>query len=204
MTASGRLTFRLPGDWLALDPREEDAARALVAAAVVRIVGSADDAALARRALRARLVAAVQAARDAGAYGLFLCLEIAPGVAVPASLSVHLPEAMRMSPAVGTDPERVIAVLEESFRALGSPGIDTAERLSVPGSSVLRVHRIEERLVEEDARTAVQRTLRADYWYAVPGTKQVALAEFASPLGDIPHALLNLFDSIVRGSSFAE
>ena len=111
MTA--RLAFALPGEWLAIDPRNEAASAGRVDAAVRDIVGAADDAALARRHLRDRLRAVVDAARASGAHGVFLCLEIAAGVRLPATLTVHAPSGMTMTPAVGTSagwPDVIVAV----------------------------------------------------------------------------------------------
>lgn len=197
-----RLTFQLPGRWLAVDPRDQAGAYAQVDAAVRELVGVADDAATARRRLRDQLRRAVDAARDASAHGMFLCLELVPGHATPASLTVHSPAGMRMSPAVGTSADAVLGVLRESFRALEVDGIDSARRLDGPRAKMLRIDRLHEETVGEDGVTAVATRLEAEYWYAVPGSKHVVLASFATPLGEISDAMLNLFDSIALAASF--
>jgi hypothetical protein len=197
-----RLSFQLPGRWLALDPREEGGANQRIDAFAREVVGTADDAVLARRRLAASLRTAADRARDAAAHAMFVCLEAAPGVATPASLTVHAPEGMRMSPAIGTSTDAVLRTLEESLRVLDVPGIDTARRLEGSRASALRLHRLVAETIEEDGVTATSTRLEADYWYAVPGSKQVVLASFATPLGEIPHAMLNLFDSIALAASF--
>ncbi|TQJ30555.1 hypothetical protein [Microbacterium sp. SLBN-146] len=197
-----RLTFQLPGRWLAVDPRDEAAAFAEVDVVVRDVVGPADDAVLARRRLRDQFRRAVVAARAAGAHGMFLCLEIVPDLATPASLTVHAPEGMRMTPAIGTTPTAVLATLEESFRTLETDGIDTAQRLDGPRASMLRLERLREERVEEDGVWAVSTSLEVDYWFAVPGSKQVVLASFATPLGEIRGAMRNLFDSIALAAAF--
>ncbi|MDY0907950.1 hypothetical protein [Microbacterium sp. CFBP9034] len=199
-----RLTFQLPGRWLAVDPRDQDAAYARVDAVVREIVGPGDDAAIARRRLRDQLRRAVDAARDAAAHAMFLCLEIVPELATPMSLTVHAPSAMRMSPAVGTSADAVLGVLRESFGVLAVAGIETARRLDGPRTSMLRIDRVHEEIVEEDGVQAVATRLEAEYWYAVPGSKQVVLASFATPLGELRHAMLNLFDSIALAAFFGE
>lgn len=201
-TRTPRLSFQLPGRWLAVDPRDQDSAYAQADAIVRDVVGSADDAAIARRRLRDVLRRAVDAARDADAHGMFLCLEVAPGVATPASLTIHAPTGMRMTPSVGTSADSVLAVLRESLRALDAPGAETAQRLDGPHASMLRVERLREEVVEEDGVQAVSTSLEADYWFAVPGTKHVALASFATPLGEIRNAMRNLFDSIALAAAF--
>ncbi len=197
-----RLTFPLPGRWLALDPRVGDEAAARIDAAVRELAGAADDAAIARRRLRAAFQRAVDAARDAAAHALFLCIEVVPGIPTPASLTVHAPEGMRMSPAIGTSADAVLGVLRESFEVLAVPGIETVRRLDGPRASMLRLDRLHQETVTEDGVTAVATRLEAEYWFAVPGSKQVVLASFATPLGELRHAMLNLFDSIALAAAF--
>jgi hypothetical protein len=199
---TARLTFQLPGRWLALDPRARDEASARIDEAVRELAGAADDAAIARRRLRAAFQRAVDAARDAAAHALFLCIEIVPDLPTPASLTVHAPEGMRMSPAIGTSADAVLGVLRESFEVLAVPGIETAQRLDGPRASMLRIDRLHEEMVEEDGATAVATRLEAEYWFAVPGSKQVVLASFATPLGELRQAMLNLFDSIALAAAF--
>lgn len=197
-----RLTFQLPGRWLTVDPRDEPAAFAEVDVVVRELVGPADDAAIARRRLRDQFRRAVVAARDADAHAMFLCLELVPGLATPASLTIHAPAGMRLTPAVGASAKAVLATLHESFRLLDVDGIDTAKKLDGPRASVLRLERIREERIEEDGEWVTSTSLETDYWFAVPGSKQVVLASFATPLGEIRHAMLNLFDSIALAASF--
>ncbi|WP_214467966.1 hypothetical protein [Microbacterium flavescens] len=200
--AAPRLTFQLPGRWLAVDPRDRAAASVRIEEVVREVVGAADDAAIARRRLRDQLRTVVERAADASAHALFLCIEIVPDLATPASLTVHAPEGMRMSPAVGTSADAVLSVLQESFRVLEVEGADTARRLDGPRASMLRIDRVHSERVEEDGVEAVASRLEAEYWFAVPGSKQVVLASFTTPLGEIRSAMLNLFDSIALAASF--
>lgn len=196
-----RLTFQLPGRWLTVDPRDEREARARIEATVQDLVGAADDAAIARRRLRAAFDRAVAAAREAEAHALFLCLEAAPGVWTPASLTVHAPKRLRMTPAVGTSADAVLSVLRDGL-ASSRIGVDTARRLDGPRASVLRTDREYEETVEEDGIAVTATRLEADYWYAVPGSKHVVLASFATPLGELRNAMLGFFDSIALAASF--
>ena len=106
-----RLTFQLPGRWLAVDPRDRAAASLRIDEVVREVVGTADDAAIARRRLRDQLRTVVERAADASAHALFLCIEIVPDLPTPASLTVHAPAGMRMTPAVGTSADAVLADL---------------------------------------------------------------------------------------------
>ena len=82
------------------------------------------------------------------------------------------------------------------------PDLETATRMDAAGSAVLRLHAVSTQVIEEDGQSAVQRRLVARYWYTVPNSKQVALVNMSTPLGDIPHAMLRFFDAIVAASSW--
>jgi len=202
-----RLAFALPGTWLAIDPRDEEASFDRVDAAVRDVVGVADDAAAARRRLRDQLRTVVGSARASEAQGVFLCLEVAPGVRLPATLTVHAPSAMSMTPAIGTASAAVLDTLHRSLQTLEVAGIDTAVRVPAPDGGALRIHRRIDETVEgasveaPPVKTPVQR-LEVDYWFAVPGSKRVVLASFGAPLGHLDDAMLNLFDSIAAAARF--
>ena len=55
----------------------------------------------------------------------------------------------------------------------------------------------------EEVDGLVVRNLVVDYWYTVPESKQVVVANFSTPLGAIAHIMLDFFDGMVRSSSFA-
>ncbi len=120
----------------------------------------------------------------------FLMTELRPGTPLPVTLTVFEQPDLRMSPAIGVSPQAVVATLEKVFtRAAASPPRHrppTADpRLRDP-----RLHSIEEQKLahEEDLREAPEelaaeagavsiRRLSADYWYTVPGSKQVLLVK---------------------------
>ncbi|KIC59506.1 hypothetical protein [Microbacterium hominis] len=195
-----QLRFRLPGEWISVDPRDEDAARDHNASIARQIVGPADDAPLLRRRIQSGLDDAAAAAREASAHLLLICREIAPGVPTPVAITVHTP--ITVTPAVGTAPEAVMRAFELSLPHTGEPDLETATRMDAAGSAVLRLHAVSTQMIEEDGQSAVQRRLVARYWYTVPNSKQVALVNMSTPLGDIPHAMLRFFDAIVAASSW--
>ncbi|SDH23705.1 hypothetical protein [Microbacterium sp. 77mftsu3.1] len=197
-----RLAFPLPGTWLAIDPRDEEASFDRVDAAVRDVAGVADDAAAARRRLRDQLRTVVGSARASGAQGVFLCLEVAPGVRLPATLTVHAPSAMSMTPAIGTASAAVLDTLHRGLQTLEVAGIDTAVRVPAPDGGALRIHRRVDETVEGAPVEAPVQRLEVDYWFAVPGSKRVVLASFAAPLGHLHDATLNLFDSIAAAARF--
>ncbi|EXJ53222.1 hypothetical protein AS96_00320 [Microbacterium sp. MRS-1] len=183
-----------------MDPRDEDAARDHNASLAREIVGPADDAPLLRRRIQSGLDDAAAAAREASARLLLICREIAPGVPTPVAITVHTP--ITITPAVGTAPESVMRAFELSLPHTREPDLETATRMDAAGSAVLRLHAVSTQVIEEDGQSAVQRRLVARYWYTVPNSKQVALVNMSTPLGDIPHAMLRFFDAIVAASSW--
>lgn len=198
---SARLQLRLPGEWFALDPRDEDAAAAQIAAIARDVAGVADDAAVARARVRGTFSEVVRAAREAEAEKVLVCREIA-GMPIPASITVHVPGGMRMSPAIGTSPAAVIETLEAALRELAVEGIGDATRLSSPDGDILRIPTAGHEVVEEEGETLDIHRLRADYWYAVPGTKDVLLVSMTTALGDIPNLMLQFFDAIATAAYF--
>ena len=200
--AAPSLRFRLPGSWVALDPRDADTTHAHSARIAREIIGPADDAAALRRRVQSGLDDASAAAREASAHLLLMCREIAPGVPTPVAISVHTP--VEVTPTVGTAPEAVMRAFTASLPHTAERDLETATRTDAAGSAVLRLHSVTAQLIEEDGSTVTQNRLVARYWYTVPGRKQVALVNMTTPLGDIPHAMLRFFDAIVAASSWSE
>lgn len=196
------LVFRLIGTWWRVDLSSDDAARASAADIARGTLGTADQHATARRRLRDDLVAAAAAARDAHARLLLLQTELSPGSPMSATLTLYDDERMRMSPAIGTAPDRVLALLEESLPTIAPDLVTTAVRRPFAGGEVVRVHRIDETVAVDSGEEFTQRRLVAQYWYPQPGSKHLLLVVLSTPLGDIAHTLLSYFDAIVEVSHF--
>lgn len=196
------LRFRLPGSWHPV-LLNQLASSELIATFVASVVGTRDIDATVRARLRHDLTTAIATAHAGHAQAMFIATEITPGLPMPVTLTVYAPPQMRMSPAVGTAAETVIAVLEESFTRTSMAHLETARRSSITGSEILRLHHVDDHELPEqpDLHT---RTLTADYWYTVPGSKQVVVATFSTPMGDIPNLMLDYFDAVVRASYWEE
>ena len=199
-----QLTFQLPGRWNRVDLSTEESLARTVREYVDDRVGTSDADTRARSLLRDRFTTALTTARDAGATTALIATEIAPGTPMPVMLTIYSPRALRMTPAVGTKPEVVGAMLRRGLTELGVDGADEATELSIAGSSILRIVRDQTEPVHPDVPQQQLTTLVVDYWYTVPGSKQVVLANFATPLSDIPTVMLSFFDAAVRASYFAE
>ncbi len=200
--ADQELAFRLLGTWWRVDLDSDDAARTSATEIARGTLGTADQNATPRRRMRDDLVAAAAAAREAQGRLLLLQTELAPGEPMSAMLTLFDDDRFHMSPSIGTNPDRVLAVLEEALPAIAPDMADTAARRPFADGEVVRAHRIDETVEEEDGESYTSRRLVAHYWYPVPDSKKLALVVLSSPLGDIPNVLLTYFDAIIDVSGF--
>lgn len=198
------LPFRLIGTWWPVDLESDEAASASASAVARGTLGTRDQEATARRRLRDDLVVAARTAREARARLMLLQTELAPGEPMSATLTLYDDDRVRMSPAIGTSPDRVLAVLEESLPTIAPDLAPTAVRRPFTDGEVVRVHRVDEVIEVEAGQEFTQRRLVAQYWYPRPDAKHLVLAVLSTPLGDIPHTLLSYFDAIVEVSRFIE
>lgn len=201
-THEPELAFRLLGTWWRVDLDSDDAARASATEIARGTLGTADENATPRRRMRDDLVAAARAAREAHGRLLLLQTELAPGEPMSAVLTLFDDDRFRMSPSIGTNPERVLAVLEEALPRIAPEMAETAVRRPFADGEVVRAHRIDESVEVENGERFTQRRLVAQYWYPVPDSKKLSLVVLSTPLGDIPNALLAYFDAIVEVSGF--
>ncbi|MFJ6679769.1 hypothetical protein ACIQLK_11715 [Microbacterium sp. NPDC091382] len=197
----GELRFRLPGRWFSVDLSTEASTAASISAIARDAVGPADDRATERATVRRGLREAVAAGAAGDIRALMLAHEITPGTPLPVTLLVFEPSDLRMSPAVGTEPSKVLGVLTEALARLDPEAHATLTQVSGPGVPALRTHRVEE--VGRDEDLSGTRRLSADYWVPVPETKGVLVVRLATPLGDIENLMLSLFDGFVAAAFFA-
>lgn len=198
------LAFRLIGTWWPVDLESDEAASASASVVARGTLGTRDQEATARRRLRDDLVVAARTAREARARLMLLQTELAPGEPMSATLTLYDDDRVRMSPAIGTSPDRVLAVLKESLPTIAPDLAPTAVRRPFTDGEVVRVHRVDEVIEVEAGQEFTQRRLVAQYWYPRPDSKHLVLAVLSTPLGDIPHTLLSYFDAIVEVSRFIE
>ena len=192
------LRFRLMGSWHPVLLNQLDST-ALVSVFVASVIGRRDIDATIRARMRGDLTTAITRARERDAVAMFLATEITPGIPMPVTLTVYAPPRMHMSPAVGTEAETVRGALQKSFAQIGMEHLDTARTFSIAGSEILRLHHVDAQELPEQPAAHV-RTLTADYWYTVPDSKQLVVATFSTPMGDIPNLMLDFFDSLVAAS----
>ena len=199
---ASRLTLRLPGTWVQLDPNRPEVSTERIHSFVELAIGRADELAQARHDMRHALGTMMDGAPDAAALeSTFLCHEIAPGSPTPIAVSVFAPADVHMSPAIGTGPRAVIETFLAAMKALGDAADWT--RIDCADGEAARRWRITETVAAEGAEDLPLRSFVADYWRTVPGSKRLVLVTVTSPLADIPQTLIRLADAIVAGSRFA-
>lgn len=198
-----RLHFRLPGKWHRVDLSGGSASEASIKQAVAATLGRADARAKMRAQLRQELRTAVESARQAEAMTMMFSTEISPGTPLPVSLVVYAPAGLRMSPALGTDPEKVLAVASEGLKRTDPVRAASLHRLAGAGGPVDRTHSVE-RIAPSELipDTAGATRLVADYWVPVPGTKQVAMVRLSTPMGELENTMLSYFDVLIGATYF--
>ena len=198
------LEFRLPGAWERFATGGASDGAAQVKGFVERLVGKADEQAQLRAGLRARLAEGIRAAQEGSAQSLFVCREIAPGVATPVVMTVYTPAELRMSPVVGTSPEAVMAAYKQARTQVYGESPEAWADLAIPGAQILRTVKAGDVALHPQAPDATIPNLQVDYWYTTPESKQIVLVNFFTPLADIRNVMIEFFDSIVRASRFAD
>ena len=197
-----RLAFRLPGAWEQFSPDESKKLETHVRTYVESRLGTSDEHAQLRILLRRQLQAGLKAANEAEAESMFICSEIAPGIPVPVAMTVYSPNDLKMSPSVGTSPERVMDVFKRGrAESLKETEDDWAE-FAIPRARILRTIREETTPIIPEIEDVTTPNLLVDYWYTVPDTKKIIVVGFSSPLADVRNVMIEFFDSIVRASRF--
>src|SRR5690606_36232935 len=158
-----------------------------------------------RQRVTHELTEAIDAAVRAGGQSMFIAVNILDGVPLPISFAVYLPET-GMTPAIGTDADRVLDILEQGITQVATSGHadpgDTTDRIRVELSETkaTRLHRVRTIDVGSGADTGTMETLVVDYWTAVPGTKRVMLVSFSTSMAELQQQLLQFFDAIMRAA----
>lgn len=207
-----QLVFRFPGTWwpIPLDDREK--ARTSIRELVRRQVGAADDRAALRNELQRHLLAALEESIDGDGQSFHIALEIIPRIPIPVAVSVTLPQ-QAITPAVGTEPQAVMAVLARGIEETQGDAWSTAHQFVTKQSAVLRIHRRfgvdgkpfdpqdfhPEQLPAHDQDDVLD-VLAAQYWITIPGTKRFAMVTCSTAYGPLEETMLKFFDSLIRAS----
>lgn len=193
MNTSTAPTFAMPGTWSRLDLRSDAAMLRGIRRIADQSFGSADELASLRHEFRAMLTEIAETSRTQHAVDLYFAREITPGVPMPVSLAVFLPEI---------DDARFSSLGVEELRTavsavVSQPGDEKNE--SVPLATVVQAaRRTRVRTVPESEHTPRYDLLQADYWLAAARPNRIALLSFSTALADFEEEMLELFDAIVK------
>jgi|GEM_PF-2111149 len=199
------LRLRLPGQWWTADLNDRAGALAAAGRLIRLRVGTTDDRAPLRARLHHDFVAAIDRAIEGGGRRMFLAIEIAEGVPLPIAITVFAPD-VELAPAIGTDPDRVLDVLERGMLS-GEHGTvqerDSITRVAAATSRAIRtvgVHTVE---VGNGADRGELDVAVVRYWIAVPGVKRLALVDCSCSYAALVDELVVFFDALMRVASWA-
>ncbi|MEI2714932.1 MAG: hypothetical protein V9G04_16995 [Nocardioides sp.] len=191
MTAVQTPTFVLPGKWWRVDLRTPETVRQSIRS-LTKSAMPGDQFAQVRAEMLATTASAAEQAANAGAVAFHLALEIVPGLPIPLTLAVYLPEMpMRLSSL--SSGLASAESLGEFLRADGSVVSAWAEGEHL---GVARAMRVRSPATEELGATDV---LHVDYWLVCEGSSATAVLSFSAPvLWEVAtEAMLSLMDAVV-------
>lgn len=200
-TALPQLRLRLPGSWWQVPLHDRDEARASVRRLVAVQLGVSDDRARARVDVERRLLEALEDAIAGEGQAFHVALSIVPGVTLPVSALVALPD-QQLTPAIGTDAATTMSVLAQGLANVTDGGTEAVHRFQAGRSEVAR--RVRHRTTTNPDGPEELTTVAVEYWMTVPGTKRFVLVTFTGPSGELEGPLTGLFDQIVRASTWTE
>ncbi|WP_130796386.1 MULTISPECIES: hypothetical protein [Streptomyces] len=178
-----------PQEWyqIPLAPGERERS---VNALVDRQFQGQDDAAAAKHRVRGQLLEQAESAFRNHGVELYLSLQSVGPVTVPASLLVTFVPGHTVP----------CSSLEELAERAGGGDLEVESTLEeLPSGPAVRVRRREEPV--DGSPADVEPPVAVDYYLPIPGTDDLLLLSFSTPLPAIADALVQLFDAVAR--SFA-
>lgn len=191
--------FVLPGMWSRVDLTDEASSRRTVRRLIEESIGTRDDLARQRSELRQLLQPAVDSAREVGAVDLYIAVELADGVPLPAWLMVFLP-SIEDADFSRFGIKELKTVLQDSAEIF-EPGAATSALEPAEGSaSAIAAVRQNwrRRTVSPDDPEVGFDVLEVDYWIAAAHPNRIALLTFSTGYAEYEEQMLMLFDAVVR------
>lgn len=170
----------LPTGWWLVDVRSKRARDHSIRTLVESRVGRADDHAKLRAELRAELGRQAQDAMRAGAFLLAISLMEHDEIGLPAALAGY-----RVPRSGGGE-------LRSLQAAIGPH--ESVELVEAERGDVLRTTSTSDARLDPNGPQVPM--FRADYWLDLPGTSELVLLVFTTPLVEAAEAFLDLFDAI--------
>jgi hypothetical protein len=191
---SGAPRFALPGTWGRINLASSATMQSSIRKVVEHAIGRDDRLATVRAEMRSRFLEAAAVARDHDATDFHIALELAPGIPLPAWVSVFVPDID------ATDFQTLgLTDLKEALNF----GLSTAQNDVATAQTVVektRVHAVRQafRTVQPATEEAPElELLRADYWLAAPNPNRLALLSFTTGYVQFETEMLELFDAVI-------
>lgn len=210
------LNVPVPGKWYRVIVDRRMGRRSSIDRLSKVMLGSGDEYAGARREIRNALDEACDLAENIGAQGIHFATELWDGGSFPVYLIICKPEFMRVDLSLSGDPAEVLGVVHDVLDRSGAAPVEIVGQqfaalrtVSVEcdyDGEVLRhfADLAGSNDVEQVVKDLGVESLQVDYWCHIPGTCEVMLQSFRTPLGLIHNHILTLFDAIVEVSWFEE
>lgn len=192
------LRFELSPAWKPIDLSSENTARKDCDAVVHELLGAhlVKNSVVARRMQES--VARIQSLTGKGISELYVTAGSHPAVFLLLSLTVAQRTQITLTPSVSRATNDLLSTLEQAIHRI-EPGLTMVRRPSRTGET-LRTHHIHSS-VSPEMEGEVE-GISISYWYPIPGTKELAVAIFDSPLSLIANHVLRLTDAFVAKSGF--
>jgi hypothetical protein len=186
--------FSLPGTWGRVNLATEATTQKSIRKVIEHVVGRDDKFATLRSELRARFRVAADLARDNQAVDFYLALELAPGVPLPAWLSVFLPDLAETDiDALGLGELRAAL----NYGVSGTPPEESANTTTVTLNRVQAVRQVYRRVQPATEENPELDVLQVDYWLAAAGPNRICLLTFTTTFVDIEEQMLEFFDAVI-------
>jgi hypothetical protein len=180
----------LPQEWYQI-PLAPGARERSVDALVDRQFKGQDDAPVIKQQVRGELLAQAESAFGNNGVELYLSLQAAGPLTIPASLLVTFLPAR-------TVPAKSLEELADHARA-GDPEAEVSLE-ELPSGPAVRVCRREEPV--NGSPDEAEPSVAVDFYLPIPGADDLLLLSFNTPLPAIANALVQLFDAIARSFSW--
>ena len=191
-------TFVLPGSWGRINLTSEAASRKSIRRLTEDVTNRRDDLAMPRAEMRDRFQKAADLAREGGATDLYIGRELAPGLPLPAWITVY-----DIQPTGGEEffEKMGIAELSSALQASVGPapaGGDTraSDVEGTPIRAVRQTYRRTRRVVEDETEVEFD-LIEADYWIAAANPSRMAMITFSSAYAEYEAEMLGLFDAVI-------
>ena len=189
--------FELPGKWGRINLTSDAASRKSIRRLTEDVTNRREELATTRAELRGRFQKAADVAREGGATDLYIGLELAPGLPLPAWITVFdvQPTGDDFFERMGL--QQLAAALDLAVGSAPAGGERTSGVLpETTIHAVRQTWRRTRQVVEDDVALEFD-LIEADYWLAAANPSRMAMITFSTAYAEYEEEMLGLFDAVV-------